>query len=141
RTSGPGCIVSVRHVRLFGQQACHKLRHLLARAGLILSFSQSLCEIRTLRTDVQGWLPTTELCGQCLLLQLLQERHTLGPPVAGSSHDGVASASTSEWRSAPGTAARRTSRSPLSASSRRTPAVFTPSPAAANAAAGASRDR
>ena len=52
-----------------------------------------------------------------------QKLHRRGPPVAGSSHDGSASACRSERRSGPPAlvAMRRTSRSPFSAISRRMP--------------------
>ena len=50
-----------------------------------------------------------------------QKLHRRGPPVAGSSHDGCASARASERRSAVAAAMRRRRRSPLSSMSRRTP--------------------
>src|SRR6185503_35108 len=45
-----------------------------------------------------------------------QELHERGPPVVGSSQDGVASASASEWRSGSALPRQRTSRSPSRAS-------------------------
>ena len=92
-------------------------------------FADRMLSLGLARVSEQAAIAAARLIGrgdekaadQAAVDAMRRELHRRGPPVAGSSHDGAASARTSERRSASAFPMRRTSRSPLSSMSRRSP--------------------